>query len=160
MKLHPTIADLVRDIDAFIEREGSRRLISGCFRSAIQTCTGISSTAGTPGWRPWIAFVPSCGNGKGLQHDNSIHLVAHAFGSWRAVLLGARLGEGALMRRPTSGNTSTGAFSAPGVQRELDNEAALLRERATLACIAIFFLGVAGGVLLLIGFFRLTGVLG
>jgi hypothetical protein len=65
-----------------------------------------------------------------------------------------------MIRRPTSGNTSTGDFLAPGVQRELDNEAALLRERATLACIAIFFLGVAGGVLLLIGFFRLTGVLG
>jgi hypothetical protein len=38
-----------------------------------------------------------------------------------------------MIRRPTSGNTSTGASLAPGVQRELDNEAALLRERATLA---------------------------
>lgn len=65
-----------------------------------------------------------------------------------------------MIRRPTSGNTSTGDLSAPGVQRELDNDAALLRGRATMAIIAIFFIGVAGGVLLLIGFFRLTGVLG
>jgi hypothetical protein len=65
-----------------------------------------------------------------------------------------------MIRRPTSGNTSTGAFSAPGVQREVDNEAALLRERATWAFIAMFLGGLLGGVLLLMGFFRLTGMLG
>jgi hypothetical protein len=65
-----------------------------------------------------------------------------------------------MIRRPTSGNTSTGALSAPGVQRELDNEAALLRERATWAFIAICLVGLLGGVLLLIGFFHLTGLLG
>lgn len=64
-----------------------------------------------------------------------------------------------MIRRPTSGNTSTGAFSAPGVQRELDNDA-LLRDRATWAFIAMFIGGVAGGVLLLIGGFRFTGMLG
>lgn len=64
-----------------------------------------------------------------------------------------------MIRRPTSGNTSTGALSAPGAQRELDNEATL-RERATWMFIAMSLGGVVSGLLLLIGAFRFTGLLG